>query len=203
MKKFFIGKKVGMTQLIDPEGKVAAVTVIQAPPCVVIEKQAVDGETATVVVGTGSVKEKHLNKATKGFYQKQGVAPAARVKGFRTTIAAEFEVAKEIPLTIFEVDELVNVRAKTIGRGFTGTIKRHNFNRGPMAHGSKSHRIPGSIGAGTTPGRVVPGKRMAGHYGDSFVTIKNLKIVKVDPEKGLLFIGGAVPGKAGYVEIFN
>jgi len=203
MNKIFIGKKVGMTQLVAEDGQVTPVTVVQANPCVVVELQAVDGAAATVVLGAGDVKLKKLNRPLKGFFQKQGVEPKSYLKGFRLSDSSQYEVAQQIAVDIFTVDEKVSVRSKTIGRGFTGTIKRHNFKRGPMTHGSKSHRIPGSIGAGTTPGRVLKGQRMPGHYGDAFVTIKNLRVVRVDVESNLLFLAGAIPGKAGFVEIFS
>ncbi|NBV82596.1 50S ribosomal protein L3 [bacterium] len=203
MKKFFIGKKIGMTQLVSEEGKVTPVTVLKADPCVVVELQEVDGDVGTVVIGTGEVNLKRQNKPRRGFFEKKEIPSKKYLKGFRVNNAADYAPGAEITADIFNVDELITVRAKTIGRGFTGTIKRHNFSRGPMAHGSKSHRIPGSIGAGTTPGRVFKGVRMAGHYGDAFVTIKNLSVVKVDAENKLLFVAGAVPGKTGFVEIFN
>lgn len=203
MKKFFIGKKVGMTQLINDDGKVTPVTVLQARPCVVVDLHEVEGAVATVVLGIGEVKEKKLNKPRRGYFEKKGIAPKKYLKGFRVSNGLDYVVGAEITADIFNVDEKVSIRAKTIGRGFTGTIKRHNFSRGPMAHGSKSHRIPGSIGAGTTPGRVYKGVRMAGHYGDAFVTIKNLSVVKIDSENNLIFVAGAVPGKTGFVEIFS
>jgi large subunit ribosomal protein L3 len=170
---------------------------------VVVDLHEVDGEFATVVLGTGEIKDKKLNKPRRGFFEKKGVSAKKYLKGFRVSNGTDYVVGAEITADIFNVDEKVTVRAKTIGRGFTGTIKRHNFSRGPMAHGSKSHRIPGSIGAGTTPGRVYKGVRMAGHYGDAFVTIKNLAVVKIDSENKLIFVAGAVPGKSGFVEIFS
>lgn len=203
MKKFFIGKKIGMTQLVNEEGKVTPVTVLKADPCVVVDLQEVKGHFATVVLGAGEVNEKRQNKPKRGFFEKKGIASKKYLKGFRVSNGTDYSVGTEVTAGIFNVDELVTVRSKTIGRGFTGTIKRHNFSRGPMSHGSKSHRIPGSIGAGTTPGRVYKGVRMAGHYGDAFVTIKNLAVVKVDAENNLIFVAGAVPGKSGFVEIFS
>lgn len=203
MKKFFIGKKVGMTQIVTEEGKVTPVTVVKGDPCVVVALQEPKGDVATVVLGAGEANPRRVNRPKKGFFDKVGVTPKSYLKGFRVANAADYVVGGVVSLDTFELDEKVSVRAKTIGRGFTGTIKRHNFSRGPMSHGSKSHRIPGSIGAGTTPGRVYKGVRMAGHYGDSFVTIKNLRVVKIDSENGLIFLAGAVPGKVGFVEIFS
>lgn len=200
-KKFILGKKIGMTHLITPEGLSLPVTVLTVEANVVVDVTLVSGESHCVVLGVGS--RKSVNKPLAGFYAKKNISPKRVLKGFRTTSAyLPGDVGAAIDVSIFEVGEKVSVRAKTIGRGFTGTIKRHNFSRGPMSHGSKSHRIPGSIGAGTTPGRVFKGTRMAGHYGDSFVTVKNLRVEKIDTEKGLLFLRGAVPGKSGIVEIF-
>ncbi|NDC83314.1 50S ribosomal protein L3 [bacterium] len=203
MKKFFIGKKIGMTQLVDEEGVVTPVTVLSADPCLVVDTQEAKDGMVTVVLGVGSVNHKRLNRCGTGFFKKKGIEPRAYLKGFRTELASGFSVGQEVGADVFAPADLVSVRSKTIGRGFTGTIKRHNFSRGPMAHGSKSHRIPGSIGAGTTPGRVFKGLRMAGHYGDEFVTVKNLRVVRVDLEGKLIFLAGAVPGKNGYVEIFS
>jgi len=190
-----------MTHLITPEGLSLPVTVLTVEQNVVVDVSLVSGESHSVVLGVGS--KKSVNKPLAGFYAKRNISPKSVLKGFRTdTPYLPGAVGATLDVSIFEVGEKVSVRAKTIGRGFTGTIKRHNFSRGPMSHGSKSHRIPGSIGAGTTPGRVFKGTRMAGHYGDSFVTVKNLRVEKVDVEKGLLFLRGAVPGKTGVVEIF-
>jgi large subunit ribosomal protein L3 len=200
-KKFILGEKVGMTHLITPEGLSLPVTVLSVVSNTIVDVSAVSGDSHCVVLGVGV--KKSVNKPMAGFYQKRNIEPKSKLKGFRTSSAyIPGSVGALLDVSLFEVGELVSVRAKTIGRGFTGTIKRHNFSRGPMSHGSKSHRIPGSIGAGTTPGRVFKGTRMAGHYGDSFVTVKNLRVERVDSEKGLLFLRGAVPGKTGIVEIF-
>jgi large subunit ribosomal protein L3 len=200
-KKFILGKKIGMTHLITPEGLSLPVTVLAVEENTVVDVASLSGDALCVVLGVGS--KKSVNKPLAGFYEKRGLSPKAFLKGFRSS-GSLFQggVGSSVGVSVFEVGEKVSVRAKTIGRGFTGTIKRHNFSRGPMSHGSKSHRIPGSIGAGTTPGRVFKGTRMSGHYGDSFVTVKNLRVEKVDAEKGLLFLRGAVPGKSGIVEIF-
>ncbi len=200
-KKFILGKKIGMTHLITDEGLSVPVTVLTVEPNLVVDVSLVSGDSHCVVLGVGAVKS--INKPLTGFYAKRGILPKRLLKGFRTS--AQYlpgEMGASVDVSIFSVGDRVSVRAKTIGRGFTGTIKRHNFSRGPMSHGSKSHRIPGSIGAGTTPGRVFKGTRMSGHYGDSLVTIKNLRVEKVDSDKGLLFLRGAVPGKTGMVEIF-
>lgn len=191
MKKFFIGKKLGMTQVVNEDGCVVPVTVLKAEPCVVADKQEVNDGVGTVVLGAGAVKLSNLNKPRRGFFERKAIDPKRFLKGFRSDSAMQFEVGAVVGVDIFSVNDRVSVRSKSIGRGFTGTIKRHNFSRGPMGHGSKSHRIPGSIGAGTTPGRVYKGLRMAGHYGDEFVTVKNLLVVKVDVVNQLLFVRGS------------
>ena len=200
-KKFILGKKIGMTHLITDEGLSIPVTVLTVEPNVVVDIAKVAGDAHCVVLGVGSPRA--LNKPMTGFYAKRNIAPKRFLKGFRTSSQyLPGEMGASVDVSMFSVGEKVSVRARTIGRGFTGTIKRHNFSRGPMSHGSKSHRIPGSIGAGTTPGRVFKGTRMSGHYGASMVTVTNLRVEKVDSDKGLLFLRGAVPGKSGMVEIF-
>ena len=205
MKKYLLGRKIGMTQVITEDGKVVPVTIVSAGPCTILElcskeKQGFDG----ILIGYQDTKESKLNKAKLGQFKKAEVDPKKYIKGVQLADTQELEAKQEITVEIFEQAEKVNVRSKTIGRGFAGTIKRHGFRRGPMSHGSKSHRIPGSIGAGTFPARVFKGTRMAGHYGDENVTIRNLELVQVDKEKGHLYIKGAIPGKKNnLVEIFN
>lgn len=203
MEKIILGKKIGMTQILKDNGDVVAVTVIQAGPCQVTMTKEVNGHKM-VQIGFGTIKDKHLNKPLKGHFKKQGVDAKKYLKEYKIGDEKYYAHKAEVKADIFKKDEIVNVRSKTIGRGFTGTIKRHNFHRGPMTHGSKSHRIAGSVGAGTSPGHVVKGKRMSGHYGDAYVTIKNLQVVDVDSKEHLIFIKGAIPGKRfGLVEIFN
>jgi len=200
-KKFILVRKIGMTHLITDEGLSIPVTVLTVDANLVVDVSKVSEDDHCVVLGVGTPRS--LNKPMTGFYAKRNIAPKRFLKGFRTSSQyLPCEIGSSVDVSMFSVGEKVSVRGKTIGRGFTGTIKRHNFSRGPMSHGSKSHRIPGSIGAGTTPGRVFKGTRMSGHYGDSMVTVKNLRVEKVDSDKGLLFLRGAVPGKSGMVEIF-
>jgi large subunit ribosomal protein L3 len=203
MKKFILGKKVGMTQIMDDEGLVTPVTVLQIGPCDVVNvvKKEERGYSA-VLLGYEDVKESKCNKPKKVYFQKQGVAPKKYLREFRVDGASSLEQKQVVTVDLFEKDEKVDVRSKSIGRGFAGTIKRHNFSRGPMGHGSKSHRAPGSIGAGTTPGRVIKGKKMPGHYGDAWVTVKNLLVVGVDSKTNCIYLKGAVPGKKnGLVEV--
>ena len=187
-----------MTQIFDDEGNAIPVTVIEAGPCVITQIKTVetDGYTA-VQLGYGAVKGKALTKPELGHLTKAGASPLRHLKEYRVDKVDEFEMGQEIKADRFEAGQLVDVTGTSIGKGFAGYQKRHNFSRGPMAHGSKNHRLPGSIGAGTTPSRVYPGKRMAGHLGSKRVTTRKLKVVRVDGEKNLLVIKGAVPGKPG------
>ena len=194
-----LGTKLGMTQVFEPEtGMAIPVTVVQAGPCTVtqIKTKETDGYTS-VQIGYQEVKEKALSKPELGHLKKSSASPLRHIKEYRTDKVNEYELGQAIGASLFEVGALVDVSGDTIGRGFAGYQKRHNFKRGQMAHGSKNHRLPGSTGAGTTPGRVYPGKKMAGRYGGTKVTIRKLKVVQVDSEQNVLLIKGAVPGKPG------
>lgn len=192
-----IGTKLGMTQIFSADGQPVPVTVIEAAPSVVMALKTTekDGYTA-LKVASGSAKEKHLTKADLGQFKKAGVAPSRRVVEFRLEDLSGWEVGKQYDVSIFEGDKKVTVVGVSKGRGFAGTIKRHKFQRGPSAHGSKNVRAPGSLGAHSYPARVFPGKKLPGHHGMEQKTVKNLEIVKVDVEGGLLFVKGAVPGAA-------
>jgi large subunit ribosomal protein L3 len=188
-----------MTQIFDNEtGTAIPVTVVQAGPCTVtqIKTPETDGYTS-VQIGYGDVKEKNLTKPQLGHLKKADAAPLRHLKEYRVDDASSYELGQAITAGIFTSGQVVDVSGNTIGRGFAGYQKRHNFKRGNMTHGSKNHRLPGSTGAGTTPGRVYPGKRMAGRYGGTKITIRKLEVVRVDEEKNLLLIKGAIPGKAG------
>ncbi len=194
-----LGTKLGMTQIFDQDtGAAIPVTVVQAGPCTVtqVKTSETDGYTS-VQIGYGDVKEKALSKPELGHLSKAGATPLRHLKEYRLDDASSYELGQSITASIFEAGQTVDVSGKTIGRGFAGYQKRHNFKRGNMTHGSKNHRLPGSTGAGTTPGRVYPGKRMAGRYGGTKVTVRKLEVVRVDEERNLLLIKGAIPGKAG------
>jgi len=193
-----LGTKLGMTQIFDETGKAIPVTVVQAGPCSItqIKTASTDGYSA-IQVGFGEVSQKALNKPELGHLAKSNATPLRHLQEYRLNNTSEFELGQQIKADIFEAGQIVDVIGTSIGRGFAGYQKRHNFARGPMAHGSKNHRAPGSTGAGTTPGRVYPGKRMAGRLGGSQVTIRKLTVVRVDAERNLLLIQGAVPGKPG------
>jgi large subunit ribosomal protein L3 len=188
-----------MTQIFDNKTGVAIpVTVVQAGPCPVtqVKTKKTDGYES-IQVGYKTVKEKALNKPLLGHLAKAGVSPLRHLIEYRLEDASAYTLGQEITADIFQEGDLVDVAGTTIGRGFSGYQKRHNFKRGNMTHGSKNHRLPGSTGAGTTPGRVFPGKRMAGQYGATQVTIRKLSVVKIDSERNLILIKGAVPGKPG------
>ncbi len=193
-----LGTKLGMTQVFDEAGVAIPVTVIQAGPCTVtqVKTQQTDGYSA-IQVGYGEVKPKALNKPLLGHLAKSSAPVLRHLREYRLDDVGEYTLGQEIKADIFSAGQIVDVVGKSIGRGFAGNQKRHNFGRGPMSHGSKNHRAPGSIGAGTTPGRVYPGKKMAGRLGGKRVTIRKLTVVRVDPERNLLLIKGAIPGKAG------
>ena len=194
-----IGKKVGMTQIFDSEGLAVPVTVIKVDSTVVTQVKTVetDGYNA-IQVGTIAAKEKHLTKAEIGHFKKNGLNNYRHLQEFRVENPADYKVGQEIDLAAALADvQKVDVTGTSIGKGFQGTVKRWNFSRGPMGHGSKNHREPGSIGAGTTPGRVIKGKRMAGNMGNEKVTITKLTVVKVDNENNLLLVKGSVPGPEG------
>ena len=194
-----LGTKLGMTQIFDNKTGVAIpVTVVQAGPCPVtqVKTKKTDGYES-IQVGYKTVKEKALNKPLLCHLAKAGVSPLRHLIEYRLEDASAYTLGQEITAAIFQEGDLVDVAGTTIGRGFSGYQKRHNFKRGNMTHGSKNHRLPGSTGAGTTPGRVFPGKRMAGQYGATQVTIRKLSVVKIDSERNLILIKGAVPGKPG------
>ncbi len=167
-----IGRKLGMTQVFSDQGEVIPVTVIRTGPCQILQVKTIekDGYTALKLGFDGVAREVRVDKTES------------------------FSPGQELKLDIFKPGDKVEVTGISIGKGFAGTVKRHHFNRGPMSHGSKSHRIPGSIGAGTTPGRIEKGTRMAGRMGGDRVTVRNLKVVEINPEKNLLLVKGAVPG---------
>ena len=193
-----IGKKVGMTQIFDEQGLAIPVTVIKVDETVVTQVKTVetDGYNA-IQVGTVAAKEKHLTKAQLGHFKKNNLSNYRHLQEFRVENPQDYKVGDKVELSVLENVEKVDVTGKSIGKGFQGTVKRWNFGRGPMAHGPKNHREPGSIGAGTTPSRVIKGKRMAGNMGNERVTITKLKLVKVDSANGLVLVKGSVPGCEG------
>jgi len=193
-----LGTKLGMTQIFDEAGKSVPVTVIQAGPCTVtqVKTRQTDGYAA-IQLGYGEVSQKALTKPELGHLAKSGATPLRHLHEYRLDDPAQYEVGSQLKADVFAAGQVVDVIGTSIGRGFAGYQRRHNFRRGPMAHGSKNHRAPGSIGPGTTPGRVYPGRRMAGQLGASQVTVRKLTVFRVDVDRNLLLIKGSVPGKPG------
>lgn len=195
--KGILGKKIGMTQVFSADGAVVPVTVVEAGPVVVtqIKTEETDGYQA-VQVGFEDVKEKALNKPKKGHLAKSG-AKKRSLKEFRVDSVEGYEVGQEIKADVFTEGDKIDVTGISKGKGFQGPIKRHGQSRGPESHGSRYHRRPGSMGACSYPGRVFKNKKLAGHMGSVKVTVKNLEVVKVDADKNLLLIKGAIPGAKG------
>lgn len=202
MNKAIVGKKVGMSQIFNEDGKVIPVTVVEAGPCPVVQKKTVekDGYEA-VQVAYGAINVKNVNKPVAGHYKKAGVEPKRVLKEFRFDNCADFEIGQEIKADIFAVGDRVDVSGTSKGKGFSGTIKRHNFHIGPMAHGSGYHRGVGSMGSCSSPSRVFKNKKMPGQYGNTKCTVQNLQVVRVDAERNILLVKGAIPGAKGGIVI--
>ncbi|MBE0068822.1 MAG: large subunit ribosomal protein [Thermoanaerobacterium sp.] len=197
MKKAILGKKHGMTQIF-VGNEMIPVTVVEAGPCVVVQKKTKENDGYDAIqVGFGDVKEKRLIKPLKGHFTKANVPFKKYLREFRLDDISSYEVGSEIKVDIFSAGDRVDVTGTSKGKGFAGVVKRYNANRGPMSHGSKYHRRPGSMGASSDPSRTFKGKRLPGHMGNKRVTVQNLEVVKVDPEKNLLLIKGSVPGIRG------
>jgi len=194
----FLGNKIGMTQIFDESGNIIPVTILKVGPCVVtqVKTKLKDGYDS-IQIGYGSVSNKALTQPELGHLQKSNIQPLKYLKEFKVNNTNEFQIGQVLNVESFAPGQLVNIRGKSIGKGFSGLQKRHNFSRGPMTHGSKNHREPGSIGMGTTPGRVLPGKKMAGQLGNKITTIQKLKVIQINSEENILVIKGSVPGKPG------
>lgn len=194
-----LGRKLGMTQVFDEEGRAIPVTVVEAGPCPVTQIKVGDTDGYTAIqVGFGEAREKVLTRPEVGHCKKAGLEkPVRHLREFRLDKPDDYAVGQLLTVDLFSAGQLVDVVGTSIGKGFAGGQKRHHFHRGPMAHGSKNHRAPGSIGAGTTPGRVFPGKKMPGHMGAERVTVRKLTVVRVIPERNLLLIQGGLPGVEG------
>ncbi|AUS98146.1 50S ribosomal protein L3 [Clostridium thermosuccinogenes] len=204
MKKFILGKKVGMTQIFNENGIALPVTVIEAGPITVVQRKTTESDGYSAVrVGFEGVSEKKLNKPDKGIFSKTKISPLRYLKEFRVDDSDNFEVGQEIKVAdMFQIGEKVDVSGISKGKGFQSTIKRFGQSGGRETHGSMYHRRPGSMGPNTSPGRVFKGKKLPGHMGAERVTVQNLEVVKVDSERNLLVVKGAVPGpKGGLLEI--
>ena len=201
MKKAILAKKLGMTQVFAPDGTLIPVTVLEAGPCLVVQKKTTDKDGyAALQVGFDDIKIKQVNQPTKGHFDAnvKGSAPRRYLREFRLEDCDQYEVGTEIKADVFAPGDLVDISCTSKGKGFQGSIKRHGQHRGPMTHGSKHHRAIGAMGSGgTTPGKVPKGKNMPGHMGAEKVTIQRLEVVRADAEKNLLLIKGAIPGVKG------
>ena len=199
MKKAILGTKLGMTQLFDENGKIIPVTVVEAGPCVVVQKKTTDKDGYSAVqVGFMDKKEKHTNKPEEGHFKKAGVSAKRFLKEFKLENAAEMNVGDEIKVDTFAAGDKIDVTGTSKGHGYAGAIKRHGFSRLKETHGTGPvHRHAGSMGACSSPSRVFKGKKLPGHMGVDTVTVQNLDVVSVDVEKNLLLVRGAVPGPKG------
>ena len=193
-----LGNKIGMTQIFDESGNIIPVTILKVGPCIVTQINTVltDGYNA-IQVGYGTVSNKSLTQPELGHLQKSNIQPLKYLKEFHVNDPEEFKVGQTLNVESLAAGQLIDVTGKSNGKGFSGLQKRHNFTRGPMTHGSKNHRAPGSIGMGTTPGRVLPGKKMSGQMGNKMVKTRKLKIVQVNSDENILVVKGSVPGKPG------
>jgi large subunit ribosomal protein L3 len=200
--KGILGRKLGMTQLFTPEGNVVPVTVIQAGPCVVLQKKDVDNDGyESIQIGFDDVKASRIIKPELGHAKKAGATPKRYVKEIRGIQLGDYEVGQELKADLFTEGEFVDVTGTSKGKGFQGNIKRHNQSTGPMAHGSRYHRGPGSMGS-IQANRVPKGKKLPGHMGNETVTLQNLQIIKVDAERNVLLVKGSIPGpKNSYVSV--
>lgn len=198
-----IGKKVGMTQIFGKNGKLISVTAVEAGPCPVIQvKTAQKDGYDSILLGFGDIKPKKVNKPLSGIYKKNGIQPKALLKEFRVDDPSLFNQGQFVKVDLFQAGEKVDIRGRSKGKGFAGVVKRWGFSGGKQTHGVDSKKVPGSIGACASPGRVWKGKKLPGRMGDEFVSVRNLEIVKVDPDRNLLLIKGSVPGiKDGYLFI--
>jgi large subunit ribosomal protein L3 len=193
-----LGNKIGMTQIFDESGNIIPVTILKVGPCIVTQIKTVltDGYNA-IQIGYGTVSNKTLTQPELGHLQKSNIQPLKYLKEFRVNDPEEFEVGQVLNVESLAAGQLIDVTGKSTGKGFAGLQKRHNFTRGPMTHGSKNHRAPGSIGMGTTPGRVLPGKKMSGQLGNKMTKTRKLKVVQVNSNENILVVKGSVPGKPG------
>jgi len=200
-----IGKKVGMTQVYAADGRAIPVTVIEAGPCVVVQRKSPekDGYSAVQLGFVESRKVKRVNKPTKGHFEKAGLPPCRVIREFRVEAGAEVKVGDKVSVELFAPGDMITVVGVSKGKGFQGVVKRHHFRGGAATHGSMFHRAPGSIGASAFPSRVLKGMRAGGHMGSDRVTVRNIKVVRVDAEKNTLVVHGSVPGAGGGYLVIN
>ena len=202
MKKAIIGRKLGMTQIFTDKGQVIPVTVVEAGPCTVVQKKTEETDGyCSVQLSFDEVQASKISKPEAGHLEKYGAAPARVLREFKLDDAMSMEPGQVVKADTFEAGDKVDISGKSKGKGYQGVIKRHGQHRGPMAHGSKYHRSPGSMGASAYPSRVPKGKKLPGQIGNKNVTALNLEVVDVDPDENILLIKGAVPGPRGSVVV--
>ncbi len=200
MKKAILAKKIGMTQIFDEHANLIPVTVLEAGPCVVTQKKTIENDGYEAIqVGFGAVKSKHVIKPMAGHFAKAGVEAKKFLQEFRLEDTSAYEVGTEIKADAFAAGDKIDVVGTSKGKGYQGAIKKYGQSRGPMGHGSKSHRVAGSMGAATSPGRVMKGKGLPSHMGCVQVTVQNLEVARVDADKNLILVKGAVPGPKGTI----
>lgn len=198
MKKAILARKIGMTQVFSENGLLVPVTVLEAGPCVVVQKKTVENDGYDALqVGFGEIKTIHVIKPSKGHFDKAGVEPKKVLREFKLENVSEYEIGAEIKADIFSAGDKVDVTGISKGKGYQGVVKRHGQHRGPVTHGSKFHRAAGSLSSATSPGKVKKGKKLPGHMGNVQVTVQNLEIVRADADKNLILVKGAVPGAKG------
>ena len=192
-----LGNKIGMTQIFDEFGDIVPVTILKVGPCIITQiKTTLTDDYNAVQIGYKNVTNKYLSQPELGHLKKSNIQPLKYLKEFRVNNPEDFSIGQILSIeSLFTVGQKININGKSLGKGFSGLQKRHNFTRGPMTHGSKNHRQPGSIGMGTSPGRVLPGKKMSGQLGNKMTTIKKLKIIEINNDENILVIKGSVPGK--------
>ena len=197
MQKFIMGKKIGMTQVFGPTGEVTPVTVIEAGPCVVVQKKSIatDGYNA-IKLGFSPLKARKATKPQKGLFEKIKVSPLKFLREARLDDVEQYQVGQEIKCDVFQSGDYVDITGISRGKGFAGVVRRYGFKRGPMAHGSKYHRGPGSLQS-RDAARVFKGRRLPGHMGQRRVTVQKLRVMRVDPENNIILVKGAVPGAHG------
>ena len=202
MKKAIIGRKLGMTQIFTDKGQVIPVTVVEAGPCTVVQKKTEETDGyCSVQLSFDEVQASKISKPEAGHLEKYGAAPASVLREFKLDDAMSMEPGQVVKVDTFEAGDKVDISGKSKGKGYQGVIKRHGQHRGPMAHGPKYHRSPGSMGASAYPSRVPKGKKLPGQMGNKNVTALNLEVVDVDPDENILLIKGAVPGPRGSVVV--
>lgn len=201
-----LGNKIGMTQIFDKKGDVIPVTIIKSGPCYVTQiKSTMNCGYNAIQLGYLEVgaNEKKLTKPELGHFSSVNLPPYRYLKEYKTNDTATYELGQKFTVEMFEIGQCISVTGLSIGKGNIGNLKRNNFSRGPMGHGSKHHRLQGSLGAGTTPGRVLPGKRMPGRVGYTYKTISGLEIIDIDKKENIIVIKGSIPGKSGNLVSIN